>query len=231
MNADASTALCREGRSAPLGADLPILAALIALAALPLLAGRVPLGLVYLPSLVAEGEWWRILTHAFAHVSLYHLALDAGAFLMLYRQLRPLGMARRIAVVAASALFSLAAAHMVPGVYERGLCGLSGAAHGLMAALGLDMAVHGTGRERSAGLTSLALVAGKSLIEAATGSAFFSDLHFGRIGNPIAICHLGGVLGGAAVWIATQGWSSSRMKGVPWNPLARRSPARTLSAK
>jgi len=202
MNPRMATASRMEGRSAPAGADLPVLAALIALASLPLLAGRVPLGLVYVPSLVAGGDWWRIFTHAFAHVSLYHLAVDAGAFLMLYHQLRPLGGGRRLLVAAVAAAGSLAAAHLVPDVYERGLCGLSGAAHGLMAALGLDMALRGAGRERSAGLASLVLVAGKSLIGAATGSAFFTDLHLGDIGVPVAVCHLGGGLGGAAAWLA-----------------------------
>ena len=209
MNPCAATVSRVGGRSAPAGADLPILAALIALAAVPLLDGRAPLGLVYVPSLVAGGEWWRIVTHAFAHVSLYHFAVDAGAFLMLYHQLRPLGAARRLLIAAAAAAGSLAAAHLVPDLYAKGLCGLSGAAHGLMAALGLDMALRGAGRERTSGLASLVLVAGKSLIEAATGSAFFTEVHLGDIGSPIAICHLGGVIGGAAAW------ASFRRRPVP----------------
>ncbi|MBU4461151.1 MAG: rhomboid family intramembrane serine protease [Verrucomicrobia bacterium] len=223
MSVCAPRATYREGRSAPPGADLLVLAALIAWASLPLLAGRVPLGLVYFPELVAEGERWRILTHAFAHVSLYHLALDAGAFLMLYHQLRPLGAARRMLVAATAAAGSLAAAHLGPGIYERGLCGLSGAAHGLMAAAGLDMAFAGSGRARSAGMASLVLVAGKSLIEAATGSVFFSDFHLGSIGNPIAICHLGGVLGGAAAWTV--------LRFAPRKALARDGGGGTLLAK
>lgn len=205
MNAVAARMDKRGGRFAPGGADLLVLSALIALAALPLLAGRTPAALIYRPDAVLAGQWWRVFTHPLAHVSIYHLVLDAGAFLLLYRQLAPLGLARRVAIAAAAAAGSLAAAHLAPGAFASGLCGLSGAAHGLMAALGLDMALRGAARERRAGWTSLAMVVGKSLIEAATGSVFFADIHLGDIGRPIAVCHLGGVFGGAVAWAVAGG--------------------------
>jgi hypothetical protein len=30
------------------------------------------------------------------------------------------------------------------------------------------------------------------------------DLHFGYVGTPVAACHLGGVLGGLAAWLAAK---------------------------
>ena len=190
-----------SGRPAPGGADLPLLAAAIAAANLPLLAGAPARALMFLPGRVVEGEWWRVLSYPFVHVSLYHLALDAGGFLLLYAGLKSLGAARRLWFAAASAAGSLAAAFCSPALAAHGLCGLSGAAHGLMAVTGLEMmGAAGDRTTRRMGALALALVAGKSVIEAATGSVFFVDWHFGDVGAPLALCHLGGVLGGAAAW-------------------------------
>ena len=33
------------------------------------------------------GQWWRLFTYPFVHVSLYHLLLDGAAFLLLYQGL------------------------------------------------------------------------------------------------------------------------------------------------
>jgi hypothetical protein len=57
--------------------------------------------------------------------------------------------------------------------------------------------------------TSPLLVAGKSIWEATTGHVFFEWLHFGRLGTPIAVSHLGGVIGGAAMWMQ-QSWKEAR---------------------
>ena len=178
--------------SAPKGADLWLLAATIFLANLPLASGRIAGALIFRLDAVLAGEWWRWFTHPFVHVSFYHALLDASAFLSLYailpRRSRPW-------LAMAAAMGSLAAACAVPGVMREGFCGLSGIAHGLMAAVAVEF-IRSTDRiNRRAGVVALALVVGKSVIEAATGSVLFTDWHFGQLGTPVAACHLGGVIG------------------------------------
>jgi len=157
----------------------------------------------FLPDAVSAGEWWRVITHPFVHVSLYHLLLDVSVFFLLYTELRDKAWFERftllLAAGAGSLLVSLWAA---PAIQARGLCGLSGIAHGLAAVTALEM-MRGA-KDRTLwrlGLASLLLVVGKSLIEAVTGRIAFESLHFGQLGFPIAVCHAGGALGALLAWL------------------------------
>ena len=179
--------------------ELALLAALIALANAPLLAGGAWLTLLFVPAHVSAGEWWRVATGPLVHVGLYHLALDAGAFLMLYQGLREPSRRWRLLAVAACAAGStgLAAAFMAA---DGTLCGLSGAAHGLMAYSALEMMAMRDRDNARIGAACLVGVALKSLVEAFTGQVWFASLHLGDIGAPVAVCHLGGVLGGLMIF-------------------------------
>jgi rhomboid family GlyGly-CTERM serine protease len=178
-----------EGVS-PVHFELLTFSVLLAVCNLPALRAQ----LSFSPSAVAAGQWWRVITHPFVHVSWYHLLLDGSAFLLLYQSLR----GPRVAYVTAAGAGSLLASLWFwPAIGTTGLCGLSGIAHGLMAVSALEMIHQG---ERRVGWTCLALVAGKSIWEAATGQVVFSFLHFGLMGTPVAVCHLGGVVGGAAAF-------------------------------
>src|SRR5438046_3274341 len=53
----------------------------------PMLVGSCWSLMTFEKALVLEGEWWRLLTHPFVHVSWYHLLLDATGFLTLYASL------------------------------------------------------------------------------------------------------------------------------------------------
>ena len=181
--------------------DAALLGAAILAVNLPLLLGWAPAPLIFLPGAFRAGEWWRLLTHPLAHVSVYHALLDAGAFLLLYTGLRGSAV-RRLVVSAACAggslLLTLA---LCPAVAQRGLCGLSGAAHGLMAVAALD---HALDRSTPRALRRVAagvflVVAAKSAWEAVTGQVLCSALHLGAVGAPLPACHAGGVLGGVAV--------------------------------
>ena len=81
---------------------------------------------------VRAGEWWRLVTYPFVHVSWYHLLLDAAAFFTAYVELRHRRGLERLGFVAAAGAGGLLAAWwLAPIVFTRGLCGLSGVAHGL----------------------------------------------------------------------------------------------------
>ncbi len=179
--------------------DLWVLALLIMLVNVPLLLGGPNEALLFVPSRIAAGEGWRLLTGPFVHVSLYHLLLDAGAFLMLYDSLREPSRFWRLLAVASCAAGSLALAAltMMP---NGSLCGLSGVGHGLMAISALEMIDDSDRTSVRIGAICLVGLVAKSLFEAFTGYVFFASLHLGDIGSPVAVCHLGGVLGGLAIF-------------------------------
>lgn len=187
------------------GSELLVLAVILALvnASMVTGGGSPAARYAYLPSLVEGGDWWRIVTHPFAHVSPYHLVLDASAFLLLYHGLREMSARRRIALFVGAVAGSLALAALFPSFAMAGLCGLSGAAHGLMAVSALVSVRASNRSERRMGWTLFALVAGKAVVEAATGQVLFAGWHVGNVGLPNPYCHLGGVLGGLAALAAT----------------------------
>jgi len=202
MNAQANS-MAVDSQAAPVPfarkPEFWILAAIIALLNAPLLFGGTTHTLIFLPAAVQHGEWWRVITHPFVHVTWYHLLLDGVAFLSLYSSLLEKSVWRRLAVMAAAAagstLISCAAS---PIVATGGFCGLSGVAHGLMAFSAYEMmsqkSLHP--RERQLGWLCFILVVGKAAIEAWNGHMFFTFLHFGLMGDPVAVSHAGGVIGG-----------------------------------
>jgi rhomboid family GlyGly-CTERM serine protease len=166
------------------------------------LCGRGPEPFIFSPDAVRAGQWWRVLTHPFVHVSWYHLLLDGAAFLILYRSLLDSSLARRLGYVVAGGVGSLVASWVATDL-PTGLCGLSGVAHGLMAVSAVEMvtAFSPESAERRLGWMSLGLVLAKATYEAITGRMFLGFLHFGLLGAPVAVSHAGGIIGALAVWL------------------------------
>ncbi|VTR71145.1 conserved membrane hypothetical protein [Desulfosarcina cetonica] len=166
---------------------------------LPLLHHQVRTGLLFLPEAVRDGEWWRVLTFPLVHLSPYHLLLDAGGFLLLYHYLEEKRVSIRLLYVLCAGVGSLTMAWIAePSVSERGLAGLSGIAHGMMAISALEMLRRPD--QRSWGWGFLALVSGKSVYELWMGTVVFGFLHMGQCGYPIAACHAGGLMGGVLIF-------------------------------
>ncbi|MBW2412079.1 MAG: rhombosortase, partial [Deltaproteobacteria bacterium] len=141
------------------------------------------------------GQWWRLFSHPFVHLTWYHLLLDAGAFFILYTGLQEKRVICKLTIAFACSGFSLIAALcFTPDIEAKGLCGLSGIAHGLMAHSGLEL-IH-TRKRIWVGLFSFLLVFIKSIYEFITGEVVFTFMHMGLCGSPLAACHLGGVMGG-----------------------------------
>lgn len=175
----------------------------LALANLSLLNGTTSTNLIFFLPDVEAGQWWRVLTFPFVHVSWYNLILDGSAFLLLYHGIEEEKRSKRLFYVLIPTVTSLLYPLLFSPLIERsGLCGLSGCAHGLMAITGLELIrrypkgdfLHKTG------LIYFLTVFIKSIIEAYTGQVLFAELHFGDVGLPIAESHLGGVLGGITIF-------------------------------
>ena len=187
--------------------ELLAFAALLLVFNAPLLAGSRWLSMIFLPDAVMSGQWWRLFTHAFVHVSWYHLLLDGSAFLLLYHGLLEAKLRRRLAYVIGGGAGSLLLAWAtVPWLTSSGLCGLSGIAHGLMAVSAVEMIA---GQPRNSpqwriGLITFLLVAGKAAIEAWSGRMFFTWLHFVLMGDPVAVSHAGGVIGALLAMLLTR---------------------------
>lgn len=156
---------------------------------------------------VASGEWWRVFTFPFVHISLFHLALDAGAFFLLYNSLEEKQWTKRLAYIALCSFASLALTLVTSAqIQSLGLCGLSGIAHGLMAVSSLEM-IHSKKSDnlrKIMGLCSLSVVVAKSIYEAFSGHVLFEWLYFGLVGTPLVMTHCGGVLGGISAFYIVQ---------------------------
>lgn len=152
---------------------------------------------------VMQGQWWRVLTHPFTHVSLYHFFIDTSATFILLSQLGSSSIAGRLLPFVLSSAVSLSAVVLFsPHLLSTGYCGLSGTAHGLMSFLGLQWmqgTKTGKGIDTISGITGILLLissAGKSLIEVMAGDVLFANLHLGELGIPLVHAHLGGSIGG-----------------------------------
>jgi rhomboid family GlyGly-CTERM serine protease len=183
--------------------EMILLAGLIAAANVSLAAGVFPASLIYLPDKVLAGQWWRLVTHPFVHVSAYHLLLDGAAFLMLYAQLAETSLAKRIGyLVGIHAAVTAAVTWSLPGMQAVGYCGLSGLAHGLMAVWCLER-MGGGGADRVQRRLAMGVLAGlvvKCVYEVTAGQVLFASTHLGDVGVPVVASHLAGVAGAMLVF-------------------------------
>jgi len=184
--------------------ELWLFGGLLALLNLPLLWGGFAETLILLPNAAGDGEWWRLITHPWVHVSWYHLLLDGVAFAVLYPMLAEPRLGRRLLLMFGAGLGSaIVSLWAWSPLASQGLCGLSGIDHGLMAITSLEMLL-ASGDDRTlrrCGWLSFLLVVAKSGFEAISGQAFLSWMHFGLMGSPVAVCHAGGVMGGLLAFL------------------------------
>jgi len=195
----------RRPRQAP---ELFVFGVALAVLNFPLLTGGIFESALFSPAAVKAGEWWRVPAHPFVHLSWYHLLLDAGAFLLLYVGLDEPSRWRRLLWVIGCGLGSLALSTLTtPLIAVRGLCGLSGIAHGLMAVSALECMTGERGDRKSfiTGMVCFGIVVPKSIVEVLQGHVFFEFLHFGLMGSPVPACHAGGVLSGILMFLAMGG--------------------------
>ena len=132
------------------------------------------------PIAVVQGDWWRVVTSAFTHVSLVHLVFNMLALLVFGSELeRQLGRGRYLTVYLVSALGGAAAIQLFAPLYQ-GVVGASAAIYGLLGALGVLLLSR---REDLRGL--LTLLAINLVVSFLPGISWQG--------------HLGGLVAGAAV--------------------------------
>jgi rhomboid family GlyGly-CTERM serine protease len=177
-----------------------IWAAILLIVNYPLFFGNTRSQLIFFPDAVLGGQWWQIFTHPFVHLSWYHLLLDGLAFVILYLLLEEKRNVVRLFYSITAGMGALLFALLTePAIYQRGLCGLSGAAHGLMAISALEMLRHK--QQKGLGLLCLGAVVVKSIYELYSGQVFLESLHMGLTGQPVVASHAGGVLGGLLAFV------------------------------
>jgi len=196
--------------------ELLVFAGLILVFSGSVLFGSFWQSMIFQPAAVRGGEWWRLFTHPFVHVTWFHLLLDASAFFLLYNSLLEGRVAVRLAFVLGGAAGSLLLSWLAaPAISTNGLCGLSGIAHGLMAVSAVEMMVNQPrhSAEWRVGAFTFALVIGKAAFEAISGRVLFGFLYFGMVGDPVVVSHAGGVVGSLlAMLLLRSTWRAGNAK-------------------
>ncbi len=165
----------------------------------PLFTGNIRSELIFFPDAVWSGKWWLLFTHPLVHLSWYHLLLDSMAFMVLFAILEERHNWVKFFYVSSAGLGALIFAVLIePDIAERGLSGLSGIAHGLMAVSGLEMLRRKD--LRNLGVLCLGVLVLKCGFELILGETIFSSMHLGQVGKPMLACHAGGVMGGSLVY-------------------------------
>ncbi len=174
---------------------LVALMAILLMVNFPLSTGGVQSQLIFFPDAVLTGQWWRVITHPFVHLSWYHLVLDGLAFIILFFLLEEKSTGVRLFYSITAGLGALLFGLLLePSIYQLGLCGLSGVAHGLMAISAVEMLQYK--EQRGIGGLCLVLVLLKCVYELYSGQVVLESLHMGQTGQPLAASHAGGVMGG-----------------------------------
>ena len=117
--------------------ELFVFVVLLIICNIHLLKNTFPIETVLLPDKIFTGEWWRLFSNFFTHLSWYHLFVDTSAIFILASCIdkRNINL-YLIMITTGSIIFPLLFSKII---YTNGLCGLSGVAHGLMAIAALEM--------------------------------------------------------------------------------------------
>ena len=190
--------------------EISVFAIIILLCNLHLFTNSFPENTALFPDKLFSGEWGRIFTHYFAHLSWYHLLIDSAAFLILFfsinQKKRYLYL---ITCAAGSVIFPLLFSKII---YSNGLCGLSGIAHGLMIIAALEMVENK--QTKIIGWIALSAVIMKTIIELTVSPGALLFLHFGNVGIPVAECHAGGIVGGGTIYLILKIRSHKKYKSA-----------------
>jgi membrane associated rhomboid family serine protease len=151
---------------------------------------------------VADGEWWRLVTSAFIHAGLLHVAFNMYALWWLGGILeRDIGTLRFLGIYFASVLGGAAGALIASP--DALTVGASGGVFGLLAAMLVI--------ERQRGV---------SLMQSPVGALLVANLVITFVLPGISLGgHLGGIVGGAAAALILSGFGARSISHARFNPL------------
>ncbi|MEO7587686.1 MAG: rhomboid family intramembrane serine protease [Arachnia sp.] len=148
---------------------------------------------------VASGAWWQVLTSAFTHAEVLHIAFNMFALWILGPQLeRLLGRARFLALYLVSALAASAFVMLFSAPYVSTM-GASGAIFGMLGAFLLVARKHG------GNVRQILILLGANIAITVVGSGYISWQG-----------HFGGLIGGLAVTAALIHLPKERRKQWQW---------------
>jgi membrane associated rhomboid family serine protease len=145
------------------------------------------------------------------------LALDAGAFLLLYSALQKKTGQRFVHTFICGATSFLMIWFCSAKVSDIGFCGLSGIAHGLMTILSLEMIFDSKkffqSQKSRTGLICFVVIILKCTFEL-TGNEINTLFHFDLCGNPLYESHIGGVIGGIVSFFILEYRGAGNFHGI-----------------
>lgn len=148
-------------------------------------------------SLTQNGEFWRFFTHAFAHLSLYHMLTDLFIFFILFYEITDLPNNNFYSVM----IFSLTCSSFIawlsmPLHHVDSFAGISGINYGLITYFCLfNLKYLNTNKKELFLWTSvLILIIAKPILDLIFPFHSISNFHIGYVGTIISESHSGGIL-------------------------------------
>lgn len=154
-------------------------------------------------SRVKEGQYWLLITHPMAHVSLYHLTTDLLVFILLFMELKNVPIISKYKIIFFCWILSSSAAIISLPLYTVDtFSGLSGINYGMLTIICLESYFQKENYFlfRWGSLLVLALIILKQIAEGCFQFSLIHEIHFGYVGTPIVESHAGGILAGLLVF-------------------------------
>lgn len=156
-----------------------------------------PFDKIFYPLEVIQGEWLRVFSCQFIHVSWYHFLIDSLAFVVIWFALNE-SLTKKIIAVLCCSIGAVTGSLFFRGISVTGYCGLSGMTHGLFMILALQFFYK---KETvSYGTFMFIILLAKCMIEVLTGKMVLLNMHTGNLGIPVVMSHTGGMLAGGLIF-------------------------------
>lgn len=149
-------------------------------------------------------SYWQIITHFFAHLSLYHLCSNGLVFLILFYELCRFQNAPTYKLLFFCGLSSTTAAMLnleLHGVSTFG--GISGVNYGLLVFVCLQYYVEKNQSPlfKYGALAVFIYVIVEQVLETCFQQSFYHQMHLGFVGTPITESHAGGILAALLLFV------------------------------
>ncbi|MCL4378314.1 MAG: rhomboid family intramembrane serine protease [Actinobacteria bacterium] len=154
---------------------------------------------------MGTGHWWQILTFVFAHLTVFHFFIDVIPFLVLYFFLDEKNILWRMVYFLIIWMANILAVLFFHPVNITSIRGLSGITYGFIVITALELVFNRRDKIiRTAGIFSFLFMLWLVSYEMITRKFPFQFLLLGRVGIPVFVCHLAGVISAVFIFSARQ---------------------------